>query len=222
MAGISNLNPPQPKYCMIWDVEQVLNLIRKWPDNASLSPKQLTLKVSMLLGLVTIDRGSELILFNIDKTHMGKCSSKYMFSLKGTVKHSRKGKPLPCVEIFEHKEEIALCPVKCLDAYIKFTKPLRNGETQLFLSHMNPHKKVSKSTITRWIKETLLLSGIDTNIYQTHSLRAASSSKVHSKGLSTMDILKHGNWSQESTWQKFYHKEVQSSARRFQNTLLKL
>ena len=48
-------------------------------------------------------------------------------------------------------------------------------------------------------------SGINTDIFQTHSVRAASSYKVHSKGLFTDDILSMGNWSRESTWQKFYH-----------------
>ena len=207
---------------MIWDVEKVLNLLRIWPANSTLSPKQLTLKVAMLLGLVTISRGSELKLLKINEGHMARCSSKYIFCLGDKVKHSRSGKPVSPTEIFEHKEEKTLCLVRTLDTYLDLTKSWRKGESQLFLSFIEPHSKVSRSTITRWLKETLQLAGIDTKIFQSHSIRAASSSRVHCRGLSTLDILKQGNWSQESTWQRFYHKEIHSSAKEFQNTLLKL
>ena len=63
-------------------------------------------------------------------------------------------------------------------------------------------------------------SGIDTNLFKTHSLRAASTSKVSCWGLQMKDILSNGNWSNESTWQKFYHKKISSPSERFQNALL--
>ena len=48
----------------------------------------------------------------------------------------------------------SLCPVKALDYYLKMTEPWReqNQENALFLCHINPHKKASKPTLTRWIK----------------------------------------------------------------------
>ena len=66
----------------------------------------------------------------------------------------------------------------------------------------------------------LTLSGIDVSKFQAHSLRAASSSKVASLGLTTADVLKMGNWSRESTWQKFYHKPISTASDRYQMTLL--
>ena len=39
-------------------------------------------------------------------------------------------------------------------------------------------------------------------------------------GLSTDDILKKGNWSQESTWQKFYHKHIISASEKFEIKVL--
>ena len=60
MAGISNLRPPRPKYCTIWDVQVVLDYLSQWSDYTVLSPKQLTLKVTMLLALIAINRGSDL------------------------------------------------------------------------------------------------------------------------------------------------------------------
>ena len=220
MTGISNLKPPQPKYGFTWDVEKVLQYLRQLPNNSTLSPKQLTLKVTMLLALIAINRGSELKLLNLN--YLSKFSSKYSFTLNGTVKHSRKGKIPPPIIFYKHPEDPHLCPINTLDQYIDRTKPWRGNETQLFISFVKPHKAVSTSTIARWLKEVLVLSGINTNIFQAHSIRGASTSKVGLKGLSTQDILNRGNWSNESTWQRFYHKEIDTPAKRFQHSLLKL
>ena len=61
---------------------------------------------------------------------------------------------------------------------------------------------------------------IDTKLFQAHSVRAASTSKAKTCGLSVGDILSRGNWSNKSTWQRFYHKEIMSSAQNFQLILL--
>ena len=100
MKGISNLRPPQPKYCMIWDVDNVLQYLRTLPENLKLTPKQLTLKVAMLLALIAITRGSELNQF--DTKFMPHSAEKYVFSFGGTVKHSKEG---------SFPEEPNLCPV---------------------------------------------------------------------------------------------------------------
>ena len=71
-----------------------------------LSPKQLTLKVTMLLALIAINRGSELKL--LDLSYMAVCKSKYVFSFGKTVKHSREGKTAPAIMI----ENIHLCQVE--------------------------------------------------------------------------------------------------------------
>ena len=63
---------------------------------------------------------------------------------------------------------------------------------------------------------------VDTTVFQAHSLRGASSSKALLKGLSVKDIVNHGRWSRESTWQKFYHRKVESAAKKYQDSVLKL
>ena len=96
-------------------------------------------------------------------------------------------------------------------------------DTKLFLSYVPPHKPIVKSTLAGWIKQMLgLTGGIDTSTFQAHSTRSAASSKALMKGLSMTDVLERGSWSHESTWQKFYHKDIETSAKRFQHALLKL
>lgn len=65
----------------------------------------------------------------------------------------------------------------------------------------------------------LKTAGIDTEVFQAHSKRSASSSKAYVKGASIKEILKMGNWSNVSVWQKFYKKDL-SSAEEYQNILL--
>ena len=60
MSGIFNTRPPQPKYPFIWDVVTVLYFLRKLLGNDLLSDKLLTLKVSMLLSLLSASRASEI------------------------------------------------------------------------------------------------------------------------------------------------------------------
>ena len=65
------------------------------------------------------------------------------------------------------------------------------------------------STISRWLKETLVLSGVTKILdFGGHSTRSASTSKAELSGLSVKEVLDRGSWSNESTWQKFYHKEI--------------
>ena len=59
LKGVSNERPPKPRYTAVWDVEQILRQLKKFPDYKEMTPKQVTLKVTMLLALTSITRGSE-------------------------------------------------------------------------------------------------------------------------------------------------------------------
>ena len=113
-----------------------------------------------------------------------------------------------------------MCVVTTLDYYISFTKKWRaDKHTKLFLSTIEPHQPVVKSTVSGWIKDVLSASGIDTSIFTAHSTRSASTSKAKAMGLSVEDILKRGHWSGQSTWQKHYHKIIESEAGSFQQKI---
>ena len=70
------------------------------------------------------------------------------------------------------------------------------------LSALAPHEEVKISTVAGWVKAILGSARIDTNLFNAHSTRAASTSKAKVKGLSLEDILKRGNWSNKSKSQK--------------------
>ena len=79
----------------------------------------------------------------------------------------------------------------------------------MLLRLIQPHKEVCSSTISCWLKETLVLSRVtDILDFGGYSTRSASASKAELSGLSVKEDLDRGSWSNESTWQKFYHKEM--------------
>ena len=220
IAGINNKRPPQCRYSFTWDIETVLCLFRSWSE--PLTPKQLTFKVTTLLALIGVPRGAEL--HQLDLNFMADYGDRYVFQLVGTVKNVKNGKKPAPLEFHVHQEDKKLCPISCIRRYIALTEPWRTQgvPSAFFLSFQKPHKPVCKATLARWIKEALNLADIDTNVFQAHSLRGASTSKALLKGLSVKDVIDHGKWSLESTWQKFYHKRVESSAKKFQDSILKL
>ena len=60
------LRPVLPKYSEIWDVNVVLNYLKTIDLSTSLTLKQLTLKLTMLLCLTTGQRGQTLHKFDVN------------------------------------------------------------------------------------------------------------------------------------------------------------
>ena len=91
--GAGNLKPPKPKYEKIWEESQVLDYLKSLPDNKDLDLKNLTHKLTTLLGLMEVKR--VLQLHSLDLLCMTKYENHYVFYLDTTVKHLKKGKTLP-------------------------------------------------------------------------------------------------------------------------------
>ena len=112
--------------------------------------------------------------------------------------------------------------MKCLDAYLDRTKVRGDGKNKFLLSFIQPHKEVCSSTIFRLLKETLAWSGVTKILdFGGHSTRSASTSKAELSGLSVKEVLDRGSWSNESTWQKFYHKEIIKVGQDYQKIVFK-
>ena len=84
-----------------------------------------------------------------------------------------------------------MCVVKCPDVY----SDRRGGKNQLLYSFIQPHKEVHSSAISRWLKETLVLSGTTESLDSGgHSTTSDSTSKVELLGLSVKEVLDQGSW----------------------------
>ena len=119
------------------------------------------------------------------------------------------------------EEDSSLCVVDDLNEYLQKSEKWRTSdEWQLLLSFVQPHKPVVSSTISGWIKKVLTILGVDVGVFKEHSTRSASASEAALSGLSVLDILERGCWSNSSTWQKFYNKQTELPSERFQSQFL--
>ena len=115
---------------------------------------------------MAIPRGAEF--HGLNTQLMGKGKNIYIFSFDKPAKHSKQGKRAGDLTIHDFPENMKICPVNTLNAYLKMTKPWRetNNTTQLFISHIKPHEAVETCTFARWVKDMLKIA------------RSASSSKA--------------------------------------------
>ena len=153
---------------------------------------------------------------------MGIFSDRVEFQIREVLKHTRQGKSNKPSIFYSFKEGHVLCPKLCIEAYLKRTLLLRTKESEgpLFLSLNKPHSPVSKDTIRRWVTLTITKAGIDPKRFTCHSTRGAASSAAAKAGVPIDFILEKGNWSQRSTFEKFYHKKVATPCENFQESVL--
>ena len=112
-----------------------------------------------------------------------------------------------------------LCVCKALEDYLQKTASLKYGEANLLTTPIKPHKKVTVSAVSRWLKGILQLSDINIDIFKAHSTKSVSISKAFWKGASIKEIMKTVCWFNESTFQTFYNRKV-VEANSFQSTVI--
>ena len=210
MKGIFNLQPPMPRYTQIWDVKVVLNYLCNFSPLENMGLRDLTYKLSMLIALTSTQRIETLHKLKI--TDLKLTDNAACFYVKELVKQSRPGHVGTTVKLSAYPPDRRLCVVKCLQHYLNRTKNLRKPEeSHLFISFRRPYARVSKDTISRWIRTVMELAGVDTTTYKPHSTRAASTSALETSSVPISDILNAAGWTQEETFRKFYNKPVEQN-----------
>ena len=152
-------------------------------------------------------RGQILRAMNVDKMEV--TSSKFIFQIGvSDVKQGRIGYRPSAIILKSYPVDKRLCIYNYLSCYLKRTLQFRGVVKSFFLTLSKPRKQPSRDTFSRWIKLVLQQSGIDIQKYGPGSTRAASVSKAASLGVNVDIILKSGGWQSESTFQKFYNKDI--------------
>jgi site-specific recombinase XerD len=208
LKGVFNEKPALPRYNCTWDVNIVLSYISSLDDHedcASNKLKFLSFKLIMLLALTTGQRLQTL--FYIDIRNIDICEQYVKIRCGDLLKTSKVGSQLPELYIEAYARNPNLCVVKTLCCYLKETKVLRGTETQLFVSYQKPHKKVTKSTLGKWIKTVLSNAGINIQIFKPHSTRSASTSAASFR-VPIETVLKTAGWKQDCTFRQFYKREI--------------
>ena len=205
LKGIYNSKPPAAKYKETWDVNSVLIYLRDLPDS-SLPILLLSHKLSTLLALSTLFRTSELA--SIDLKSIRFQPNSVSFSLLRPRKAQKSG-PLQSVCLNGFSDP-SIDPVRCLKRYIDLTAEWRNSDNDahLFIGSVRPHRPVTPSTVSGWIKSQLKAAGVDVEKFSAHSTRGAGASKAINSGVPMSAVLNAGHWAAESTFTRFYRRDV--------------
>ena len=191
MKGVFNQRPTRPRYTEIWDSNDVLEFLKTWWPAKRMSMKRLTLKLAMLILLVTGQRGQ--ILSGLDVENMQISDSCYKFTVDNKFwKQSRRGYKPEQIVLKKFPADKRLCVFHYLTVYLERTLDCRGTVKQLFLTLKKPYEGASRDTLARWIKEVLKLAGINVGVFGPGSTRSASTSKAQQQGASVDELLRGG------------------------------
>ena len=160
-----------------------------------------------LLAINCHGRSSDLT--SLDLSQHWSSDSKIVFWSGKLLKQSSPSKPFKKFEV-QKDQDVRICPFVHLKEYIDRTSSLRQNATQLFISYVKPHKPVTSNTLARWMLDALKQSSIDVDKFKAHSIRGASTSKAVNMGVSINDIISTADWTNIRTFEKFYHRPLES------------
>ena len=153
LKGVYEQRPALPRYIAIWNVGEVLNYLTTMVHVTELTLKDLTLKLTMLLCLLTAQRCQTVQLFDIKFIH--ELERKYQVTVQQKLKQSRLGQHLEPIVLLEFVPDRKLCVITHLREYLKRTKSLRRSKlvstypfTQLIaVEQVQPHMFKNKDLI---------------------------------------------------------------------------
>ena len=134
----------------LWAVDILFRYFEQQGDNNSLSDKQLTQKLLILLLLLYAYRISTVKLFSVSNMVLNDLS--VTFIPTEVLKHSRKGKPFDKFECRSYTDN-KLCIISCLWEYpTSRDKHLGLSTDQLIITLKKPFRGASIDTMRRWVK----------------------------------------------------------------------
>lgn len=193
--GAYMLRPSVPKYENTWDPFVVLSYLKNL-QNLDDNLELLTQKLATLLALATGQRLQTLAL--IEVPYIYKSDDKLEITIRQRIKTSGRNKSQPMLVIPFFNSEPNICVGRTLLLYLEKTQAIRGTETFLFLTTKKPFRKASVQSLSRWIKNILIKSGIDVNKFTPYSTRHASTSAANRKGLNFDSIRQAAGWSIKS------------------------
>ena len=216
--GIFNLKPPKPRYTTTWDVDILLRFLKSFMPLKDLPLKELTLKAVALTALVSGSRAQTI--HEMKVSLCTKSDNKMCFMFDTTLKTSKTSKKASVLVVHKFHDE-SLCVFLTLKEYITRTQHIRNSD-HFWLSWKKPHNQIGRQTVSRWLKQCLMLCGIDKDQFTEHSTRMASTSKAHAMGVGLSTILDTAGWNSENNFVKFYKREIGTKEESYADAVLDL
>ena len=148
---------PTPKYLVTWDVSVVLGYLKTLSPKNSLSLKQSTLKLAMLMALISFNRCDSLHKLDLRFHYFKRDGVNFIIPSHTKTSGLTKFKEI----LFPaFPQDRRLCIVNYLKHYKEYNAEYRLKQSPstpdpLFLSIVSPHKPISSATFARWIKTVL-------------------------------------------------------------------
>ncbi|MPC62091.1 hypothetical protein E2C01_056173 [Portunus trituberculatus] len=93
-------------------------------------------------------------------------------------------------------------------------------DARLLISFIKSHKSVAKDTSARWVRTMLCMSGIAVSKFSAGSVRPAAASKAGVATVPVACIMVKAGSSRESTFAKYYNKNIVAASDLFQDAVL--
>ena len=218
LKGVFNSRPPERKLLPEWDLPIVLDMLEKPPFTPMnlTSLKYLTWKTAFLIAITTFRRCSDLQSLRLGEGSVNVQQKGVTFIRHGLAKQDRPNHDGSKIFVPSFPENKNIDPKRSIYMYLKRTKDFRekDGENKcsLFLSINKPHKPVSSQTISKWIVKIIRMAYKQQKKrlgkVKGHSTRSIGPSWALFKGATISSVMESADWSKQSTFAKFYFKDV--------------
>lgn len=205
LKAVFQERPSLPRCLTTWDPDVMLRYIKTLGPNSTLSFIQLSRKLTVLMLLLSGQRGQTL--HSLDIRNMTISDSRVSFRIGDPLKTSRPGSHLTELGFMPYPLDKLLCVHTTIVNYLDRTIDIRGPITRFFLTTRPPFRMASRDTLRRWTRDMMEAAGIDLSIFSPHSTRSASTSKAALK-LPLSTILSTAGWARESTFARFYKKPL--------------
>lgn len=218
--GLSVQKPQKPKYDTIWDPDPVIKFLATQHPNESISLLKLTKKLATFLALITAHRVQTLSKIEIDEINY--LDNSIQIKISSRIKTSGRKRLQPTLNIPFLPSSPNICVASTLKTYVDRTKAIRGSAKKLFITYKKPYHVASSQTISRWIRDTLKESGINTEVFTAHSTRHAATSAAARNGVNIEIIRKTSHWSEKSSvFGRFYNRPLLNSGKEFATAVFK-
>jgi len=202
MKGIEKHRPSKAKYAKFWDTGLLMNYINSLPENNQLSLSQLNTKLVILLRLATIGRSADIERIIVSRIEVFEDKMVLHYLPK---KQQRSYSQDMAVEVPRFTQP-KLCPVATVQHYLQVTSVLRQPDSTLVISAKPPHQSLTSQRIAKLVLEAMTAVGVDTNMFKAGSLRGATASSMLDKGASVDEVMRLGQWSSYTVFDRFYNR----------------
>jgi site-specific recombinase XerD len=200
--GAQNLAPLPKAKPTVWNPETVLNdlKIRPRPSDFLSCAKEALILLLLSTGWRVDD------VWKLDrKVDVSSENANFFFREKRKCKVRGRHSLSRLIPRFHECQRI--CPVLAIEKFLVCAQRIRKNESFLFVSSLG--LRASKDTLRRWVTDVLSRCGISAS---AGSCRSAATSSALERNWPVDEIMKSAGWSSESTFRRYYDRQVLSVA----------